>query len=307
MVTALPSKDELANVFYGARPALDEVFGFAHMSRIGVSDVGAPHSAQALALDVFGTLKSARSRDRICDHLAIPPEMPEGGPWDIHLDYIAPDNTLREAQHKSQLDVLLQGKRSLIAIECKFAETRLEPCGQTARTGKGLVRCTGNYETQVNPANGRTALCALTGKNMRYREYIPRVFRLSADGPHRPCPFAGPWYQWMRTLVMAYALAEPRGLMPAVGLAHIDRPTMPLRTRIQDEAPKLKRFLTDAVKFELLLLRYDKLPGVFEVAADRAERGMFQDLRSWVDAKVNWVEARLANERSAGRPRHGRT
>jgi hypothetical protein len=154
---------------------------------------------------------------------------------------------------------------------------------------------------QVNPANGRAAVCALTGKNVRYWDYIPRAFRISADEPHRPCPFAGPWYQWMRTLVMVCALAEKRALKPAVGLAHVDRPAMPLRARIQDEAPKLKRLLTDAVKFELL--RCDKLPGVFEVAGDGSERGMFRDLHHWVDAKVNWVEARLENERTVRRPR----
>jgi hypothetical protein len=298
MSMTLLGRDGLANTFYGARPAMDEIFGFLHMSRTGQPDTAVPQSSQTLALDVFGTLKFARSRDRICDHLAILLETPDGGPWEIHLEYVDPDNTLNEAAHKSQLDVLLQGARSLIAIECKFAETRLEPCGQTGKTGKGLVQCTGNYETQVNPSNGRTALCALTGKNIRYWEYVPRVFRLSAEGPHRPCPFAGPWYQWMRTLVMAYALAEKRGLKPAVGLVHVDRPAMPLRARIQDEAPKMKRLLTDAVKFELL--RYEKLPGVFEVAADPGERGLFRDLQHWVDAKVNWVEARLMNER-AGR------
>jgi hypothetical protein len=298
---SLLSSDELSNIFYGARPAMDEIFGFLHMSRTGQPDAAVPHSSQVLALDVFGTLKNCRSRDRICDHLAVLLEVPTDGPWDVHLEYVDPDNTLNEAAHKSQLDVLLQGARSLIAIECKFAETRLEPCGQTSKTGKGLVQCNGNYETQVNPANGRTALCALTGKHIRYWDCVPRVFRLAADAPHRPCPFAGPWYPWMRTLVIAYALAEKRGLKPAVGLAHIDRPTMPLRARIQDEVPKMKRLLTDAVKLELL--RYDKLPGVFEVAADPSERGMFQDLRGWVDAKVNWVEARLMNERAGRRSR----
>lgn len=292
----LLSKDEISNIFYGARPALDEVFGFLHVSP--TVDAALPHSSKVLALDVFGTLKSARSRDRICDTLAILLEVPNGGPWDVHLEYVDPDNSLNEAQHKTQIDVLLQGARGLIALECEFAETRLEPCGQTGKTGKGLVQCNGNYEMQTNPSNGRAALCALTGKKTRYWEYVPRVFRLSPQESYRPCPFAGSWYQWMRTLVMAYALAEKRGLKPAVGLVHVDRQTMPLRARIQDEAPKMKQLLTEAVKLELL--RYDKLPGVFEVAADPGERGLFRDLHHWVEAKVNWVEARLMNER-AGR------
>jgi len=297
----LVSKDTLANIFYGARPALEELFGFAHLSRTGVPDADVPHSSQALALDVFGTLKHCRSRDRICDHLAIQLETPDGGPWDIHLEYVDPDNLLNEAQHKSQLDVLLQGKRSLIALECKFAETRLEPCSQPGKTGTGRIECNGTYEMQTNPVNQRAAFCALTGKRIRYWEYIPRVFRLSADEPHRPCPFAGSWYQWMRTAVMACAIAEKRGLRPAVGLVHVDRPAMPLRARIQDEAPKMRQLLTDAVKLELL--RYDKLPGVFEVAADPGERGLFRDLHHWVDAKVNWVEARLLNERAGKKSR----
>jgi hypothetical protein len=143
MLTLL-SNDELSNIFYGARPAMDEVFGFFRMSRTGQPDASVPQSSQTLALDVFGTLKNCRSRDSICDRLAVLLEVPAGGPWEVHLEYVDPDNMLNEAQHKSQLDVLLQGARSLIAIECKFAETRLEPCGQTGKTGKGLVQCTGN-------------------------------------------------------------------------------------------------------------------------------------------------------------------
>ncbi len=300
---SLLSRDDLQNIFYGARPALDEVFGFMHMSRTGQPDAAVPHSSQVLALDVFGTLKYSQSRDRICDTLAILLEVPNGGPWEVHLEYVDPDNALNEAQHKTQLDVLLQGARSLIALECKFAETRLEPCGQTGKTGKGLVQCTGNYETQTNPSNGRTASCALTGKNIRYWEYVPRVFRLSPGESYHPCPFAGSWYQWMRTLVTACALAEKRGLKPAAGVVHVDRHSMPLHPRIQDEAAKLKRLLTDGIGFELL--RYDKLPGMFEAAGDPRERGLFQDLHRWVEAKVNWVEARLENERAGRKTRAG--
>jgi hypothetical protein len=120
MLTLL-SNDELSNIFYGARPAMDEVFGFFRMSRTGQRDAAVPQSSQTLALDVFGTLKFARSRDRICDHLAILLETPDGGPWEVHLEYVDPDNTLNEAGHKSQFDVLLQGKQSLIALACKFA------------------------------------------------------------------------------------------------------------------------------------------------------------------------------------------
>lgn len=300
MLTLL-SNDELSNIFYGARPAMDEVFGFFRMSRTGQRDAAVPHSSQVLALDVFGTLKNCRSRDSICDRLAVLLDVPAGGPWEVHLEYVDPDNTLNEAGHKSQFDVLLQGKQSLIALACKFAETKLEPCSMPGKTTKGHVQCTGSYEMQTNPVNRRDAFCALTGKNIRYWEFVPRVFRLSADEPLRPCPFAGYWYQWMRTLVMAYALAEKRGLKPAVGLVHVDRPAMPLRARIQDEAPKMKQLLTDAVKFELL--RYEKLPGMFEVAAEPGDRGLFRDLQHWVNAKVNWVEARLMNDRAARKSR----
>ena len=297
---SLLSNDELSNIFYGARPAMDEIFGFLHMSRTGQPDTAVPHSSQTLALDVFGTLKFARSRDQICDHLAVLLEVPAGRPWDVHLEYVDPDNMLNEAGHKSQFDVLLQGKQSLIALECKFAETKLEPCSQPGKTAKGHVQCTGNYEMQTNPVNRRDAFCALTGKNVRYWEYVPHVFRFSADEPHHPCPFASPWYQWMRTLVMACALAEKRHLKPVAGLVHVDRSTMPLHTRIRDEVPRIQQALTGAVG--LVLLRYEKLPGLFEVAAEPDEQGMFRDLQHWVNAKVNWVEARLMNDRAARRP-----
>ena len=294
------SKAVLDNLFHGARQAaFDLLPGLWFMCKRVDADV--PYSSQALALDVFGTLKYAKSRDRVCNLMASLLEVPPGGPWEVLLEFEDPDNLLHEMQHKSQIDVLLKGAKSLIALECKFAETRLEPCSQIGKTGKGVVQCNGNYELQVNPANGRTSFCALSGKGIRYWEHIPRIFQFPADQAHRPCPFARDWYQWMRTLVMADALAEKRGLRPAAGLVYVDRPTMPLYNRIRTASDEMTARLTGAAKCELL--RFEKLPGMFETAAENSEEeALFRSLRHWVTAKVNWVEARLSNARAARQP-----
>jgi hypothetical protein len=300
------SKEVTDNLFYGAhQAAFDLLPGLRFMG--GRVDAGVPHSSQALALDVFGTLKHAKSRDRICDCLAVLLEVPEGGPWAVELEYTDPDNVLHELQHKTQADVRLRGARSLIVLESKFAETKLEPCSQPGKTKNGSVQCTGNYEPQTNPINGRSASCALTGKGIRYWEYIPQIFNLDPDAEHRPCPFAGSSYQWMRTLVLASALAEKHKLKPAAALVFADRPIMPIAARFGDQDSPWSRMtagMTGAVRFERL--SYEKLPGMFEAVAEKSDQPMFRDLHYWVKAKVNWVEARLRNARVTRKPQKRR-
>jgi hypothetical protein len=290
----------LDNLFYGAHDAARELsVGLWHPGRGNQVDADVPQSSQALALDVFGTLRHAKSRNRICDHLAILLGVETGGPWEVVLEFEDPDNLLQETHHKSQVDVVLRGNRSLIVLECKFTETSLESCSQIGKTKKGLVQCDGNYEMQVNPSNQHEDFCALSGKGIRYWEYIPKVFQLPAREPHRPCPFSGAWYQWMRTLVMAYALGERHHLHASAAVAFVGRPAMPLLERVRAESEVMRKKLTGVVKFELL--RIEKAPAMFEAAAEKGEKPMFHDLQQWVNAKVNWVEARMLSERMTRR------
>jgi hypothetical protein len=57
--------------------------------------------------------------------------------------------------------------------------------------------------------------CALTGKSIRYWEYIPKVFELDPGVDHTPSPFKGEAYQWMRNAVLAAAIGKHRSLQAA--------------------------------------------------------------------------------------------
>jgi hypothetical protein len=52
----------------------------------------------------------------------------------------------------------------------------------------------------------------LTAKGIRYWDVIPRVFDYDADASYIECPFAGPWFQWMRNLTLCHEAAGARGL-----------------------------------------------------------------------------------------------
>ena len=60
---------------------------------------------------------------------------------------------------------------------------------------RGLRQCDGNYASQINPANGAMARCALTGKGILYWQHIPELFGLGAEQDYHPRPFRGDHYQ----------------------------------------------------------------------------------------------------------------
>jgi hypothetical protein len=206
----------LANLFPAAHAAVQPMTGFRWHSAAGERyDTWKVQSSQALAIDVFGTLKNLPNRVAVLDRLAGELGLPAGGPWDVHLEWHDPENHLREKQ-PTWVDAVARSPRALILFEGKFTEGDGGSCSQTQplRTGrrKGLRQCTGGYMWQVNPANGREARCALTAKGLRYWDVIPRVFDYDAGQSYFECPFAGPWFQWMRNLTLCHEAAGARGL-----------------------------------------------------------------------------------------------
>ncbi len=79
------------------------------------------HSSQALAIDVFGTIKTSANRDAIIDALAQTLGLPTGGPWDITLEWSARASLLKEPS-PTQVDVYVESPSAVILFECKFTE-----------------------------------------------------------------------------------------------------------------------------------------------------------------------------------------
>jgi hypothetical protein len=226
-----------SNLFAPARGAVEPWDGFPwHTGPTRECDTGEKHSTQALAIDVFGTLKMAPQQYRDAALITLAREMgfPDGGPWNIDLEWKDPKNRLKEPK-QTQVDVLIHSPSVVIFVACKFTEPDGEPCSQLKplRSGpnKGRQPCNGNYKKQPRPVNGKAGRCALTGKGVRYWEVIPEVFNYGGNRDYRPCPFAGPTYQLMRNLVGAFELAREGQKKPVVIVVYADAPGLPFASK----------------------------------------------------------------------------
>jgi hypothetical protein len=188
-----------------------------------------PRSSQALAIDVFGTIKASSERDRVLTALAQRCGLPGDGPWILELEWTVPDGLLGEPR-PTQVDAIAFGKAAILVIECKFAESG-GTCSQPTPIRKGPYRgqrqCSGDYALQTNPVSGIASSCTLSGKGVRYWESIPRIFGIDASAEYHPCPFKGEAYQWMRNVVLAEKLAATRGVASVVIAAYADGDNLP--------------------------------------------------------------------------------
>lgn len=214
-----------ANLFHRSHAAIDDWSKFPwHRDRKGAIQTHKMESSQALAIDVFGTIKVSEEKDRVLGALAIQCGVPDDGPWTLELEWTDPANLLHEPR-PTQVDAIAFGKRAVLVIECKFTEGG-GGCSQPNRITKGahrgLRQCDGDYALQTNPVNGHEAHCALTGKGVRYWDLIPKVYGFDADQEYRPCPFRGDAYQWMRNVVLAETLASAHGVSAATIVAYAD-------------------------------------------------------------------------------------
>lgn len=236
------------------------------------------HSSQAIAIDVFGTLKTSTDCDRIFDAIAERVGVAPSGPWAITLEWTDTDRLLGEPR-PTQVDALAVGSAAALVIECKFTEPGGQ-CSQTAVSGFDERQCNGSYVDQINPGNGVRSQCALTGKGIRYWEYIPTVFALDPGVDHTPCPFKGDAYQWMRNAVLAAALGKHRNLQGTALAVFADHPSFPT-------ARKAKRGLMDPSlpgQSAITPISYQQIIAMAcQVGLDQE---LWNGLAAWVDHKI---------------------
>jgi hypothetical protein len=135
---------------------------------------------------------------------------------------------------------------------------------------------------QTNPYNGLTGRCALASKGIRYWELIPEIFNIRSDVDHQLCPFAGPWYQWMRILAICTAVAHHEELQAAVAVVYVDRKGLAMARK--DWAPLRAALRRDAaVSFHTLTFQR-----VLAMAAQSApDDRVWSDLTEWVEKKIS--------------------
>jgi hypothetical protein len=280
-----------ANIFPAALPALDTWEDFRwHTESSGASDSYKEHSSQALAVDVFGSLQASPNRDLVLARLAQHLNLPSTGPWQIQLEWHDPDNLLCERQ-PSWIDAVAFSPHALIFFECKFTESDGGSCSQTqpVKRGrhKGLKPCNGAYMQQVNPVNHKDSFCALTAKGIRYWDLIPQVFNIPAELGYLPCPFAGPWFQWMRNLTIGWAVAQHRHLQPAFVLVYADGPTLPMAARLRSS--DWTRF-TQTLKSNTIAVHTLSFQALITLAQQAVPTdSTWADLHIWVARKIDSV------------------
>ncbi|HNP31005.1 MAG TPA: hypothetical protein PKK23_18315 [Nitrospirales bacterium] len=287
------------NIFPAAHQACEPWEKFPwHTGRGGAIDTHVAHSSQALAIDVFGTIKTSSDCDVILDALATTLGLPTGSPWAVTLEWIARPTLLNEPR-PTQVDVYAESSQAVLLIECKFTEQDGGACSQTL-SRNGAKRCNGNYAASIlsSPSfppevsgNPSSARCALSRKGIQYWDIIPKIFHLDADVDYQPCPFAGPAYQWMRNLVAAYKVGRQKDKQPAVVIVYADSPHLPMSHKVRsNEWMEFARM----VKQEQVALHVRSYQDILTLAQEASRQGsgeqmVWKELDEWVNRKISAI------------------
>ncbi|MDR4484264.1 MAG: hypothetical protein R3B95_13795 [Nitrospirales bacterium] len=289
------------NIFPPAHQACEPWDTFPwHTGRGGAIDTHVTHSSQALAIDVFGTIKTSSDCDAILDALATNLGVPTGRPWEITLEWRVRPSLLNEPR-PTQVDVYVENPHSVILFACKFTDQDGGACSQTVRRN-GSVPCNGNYARQANREIDMTSRCALSEKDIQYWDVIPKVFYLDAQKDYRPCPFAGPAYQWMRNLVVAYKLARQKQKQPAVVIVYADSADLPMAQKVK--APEWREF-TRTVRQDQVPFHVRSYQEILMCAQETARDGSGADT-VWI-ALQEWVNRKMLHSNKHWRKPQGRS
>jgi hypothetical protein len=276
-----------ANLFPASHGAICDWDTFPwHRDCHGIIQTHKLESSQALAIDVFGTIRVSTERDRILGALARKSGVPSDGPWILELEWTEPNNLLSE-RRATQVDAIAFGRSAILVIECKFTEAG-GGCSQPNTLGegahRGLRQCNGNYAIQTNPVNGIVARCALTGKGIRYWETIPRIFGLDAEQDHSPCPFRGDAYQWMRNVVLADRLASACEKSAVVIAAYADADGFATAKKIRSGTLGCA---TSSRVGSVIPLSYQSIIALAQSVSEKADD--WNELARWVELKIKTV------------------
>jgi hypothetical protein len=122
---------------------------------------------------------------------------------------------------------------------------------------------------------------------MRYWDVIPDVFGLDPDRSYLPCPFAGPWFQWMRNLTSCLAVARAAGLRPAFLVVYADSPALPMAQRVR--LPEWQR-LTAAVDPQAITFGALSYQALVDLASHACPHDpTWDELALWVQRKIDSV------------------
>lgn len=161
-------------------------------------------SSQALAQSVFGNLylsDKLQCLDGLKSDDGQPlfaPRHDRGGERYCELEHRV-HHLGEDPKRCTSVDVLL-GAKYKVAIECKLTEEGIGACSRPQlkphETSYETQFCNGGYERQ----RGRTKLCSLSEIGVKYWEFVPCIFKWSAESAVSPCPLNST-YQLVRLLL----------------------------------------------------------------------------------------------------------
>jgi hypothetical protein len=202
----IPNKEKIGqikhNIFYRSQNAIQDYTIFDWHVHGGVIDTDRINSSQALAIDFWGCLKISPQKDSIINNLFNKNCIN----WDIEFEFT--DKTLMSEIKPTQIDIKIESDSCVIILESKFTENNGSNCSQLKTNKTGLKQCSGGYEEQINPVNNIKSKCALTGKKIRYWDYIDLLTEFDKTITYNPCPFRKGEYQWMRNICFAEAYSQ---------------------------------------------------------------------------------------------------
>jgi len=237
-----------------------------------------PHSSQALAFSVFGTISVSPHKDKIFSRIAARAGLADAGPWSVMLEWQDATNQLNEPR-PTQVDAVAISESSILMFECKFTEPGGQ-CSQVKQDNRKRTPCNTRYELQTNVQNGTLAKCALSGKGIRYWDLVPEVYDLDASADHTPCPFAFDNYQWMRNSLLAHSLQKSTGKTVRVFIAYCDLPGLPAADKVRRGGVGIPTRTPDA---SIRPLSYQE---IITLADEISPSPMWRELETWMLSRV---------------------
>jgi len=270
------------NIFPAAHQACEPWDNFSWQTKAHLK-----HSSQALAIDVFGTIKASANQDAIMDALARSLGLPTDGPWEITLEWSARPTLLNEPS-PTQANVYAESPQSIMLLDCTFTELDGGPCWQTIRQ-RGISSCNGNYEQRQIQEHELNSRCALSEKGILYWDIIPKVFHLEAEADYQPCPFAGPAHQWMRNLVVAYKVGRQKNRQPAVVIVYADHPDLSMAQKVKSQDWTA---FTKTVRHDQVALQVRSYQDILRLAHETVQQSggephVWRELTEWVERKIS--------------------
>ena len=286
MIEELKIQSIKNNIFPYSLNAIDDFQVFDWHKYHNNIDTDKINSSQGVVIDVFGLLKISPYKDLLINAIFDK----SGTDWNIDFEYT--DHTLLNEKPSTQIDVVISNTENVLLFECKFMESDSGSCSQP------MEQCNGDYKEQTNPKNDKTSHCSLTAKEIKYWDYIPKIYIYDNEENICPCPFKGNQYQFMRNLCFGKALSEKKNINVENYFIYYESEICPIYNKIIKE--KYVEKLVEKLRYKdtLKILSYNKLIVASKNAIrkiDQTEYKKWIELEKWLENKINVIRNQSHN------------